>query len=260
MRLAEKHRPCRLDEVVGQTALNKLRGFARSPYSSCWLLTGDPGIGKSAGVLALAAELGARDEFSGLTTISASSLTKDEAFDVVRRLSLRPFSGAWNVLIIEELEWLGQQAQVFLKMALASERLPALAIVLATSNDVSRLDPAFVQRFSRVRLESGARLATACQERLLAILRAEAPGLDPPGYWRNWGFENGACGGASRCGWRWTSCRTTCRRRAYDAAARPLRPVAPATGAGGHPDGATLPRLHGRAVGGGGRRWRALVR
>ena len=44
------------------------------------------------------------------------------------------------MLLLEELERLSPQCQVFLKVALASENLPPRAVVIATSNDTALID------------------------------------------------------------------------------------------------------------------------
>ena len=89
MRLAEKYRPQHLADVVGQPCIRKLQRFAKEPFATCWLFQGDPGTGKSATALALAAELGAVDAFSGLEVICTANMGKAEAEAAVKRLHLR---------------------------------------------------------------------------------------------------------------------------------------------------------------------------
>ena len=147
MRLAEKYRPQSLADVDRPTLHRQTQSVRQEPFATCWLFQGNPGTGKSATALALAAELGAVDAFSGLEVICTANMGKAEAEAAVKRLHLRCLAGEWNVLILEELERLSPQCQVFLKVALASENLPPRAIVVATSNDTALIDGALLERF-----------------------------------------------------------------------------------------------------------------
>ncbi len=190
MRLAEKYPPQRLADVVGQSCIRKLQRFAKSPFATCWLFQGSPGTGKSATALALAAELGAVDPFSGLEVICTANMGKAEAEVAVRRLHQRCLAGEWNVLLLEELERLSPQCQVFLKVALASEHLPSRAVVVATSNDTSLIDPALLERFGQpLTFDSWLSLADPGAKRVAAIWAAESGGAPLPYHARDWGWH-----------------------------------------------------------------------
>jgi DNA polymerase III delta prime subunit len=188
--MAEKYRPQRLADVVGQVCIGKLKRYAQNPFSTCWLFQGNPGTGKSATALALAAELGAVDAFSGLEVICSANMGKAEADAAVKRLHLRCLMGEWNVLILEELERLSPQCQGFLKVALASENLPPRAVVIATSNDTALIDPALLERFGRPLLfDSFKGFAEACDKRLAAVWERESGGAPLPKNACFWGWH-----------------------------------------------------------------------
>jgi hypothetical protein len=188
--MAEKYRPQRLADVVGQLCIGKLQRFAREPFATCWLFQGNPGTGKSATALALAAELGSVDAFSGLEVICTANMGKAEAESAIKRLHLRCLAGEWNVLILEELERLSPQCQVFLKVALASENLPGRAVVIATSNDTALIDGALLERFGRpLRFDAWQSFAEAGAKRIADIWARESGGAPLPKTASYWGWH-----------------------------------------------------------------------
>jgi hypothetical protein len=191
MNLAEKYRPRVLADLVGQSCGRHLRAFVERPYRCCLLFEGPGGVGKTSAAMCVAHALGCVDEMSGLMVQGCSDLGIDQAREVFRTLSLRPFAGrGWRVLVLEELEWLHPQVQRFLKVGLET-LLPVKCIVVATSNDVGRLDGPLLQRFSRHEFEGGRLFREMSRERLHAIWKHET-GLDvlPPAS-PSWGDVGG---------------------------------------------------------------------
>ena len=187
MRLAEKYRPRSLSEIVGQPAVRQLRAFCLEPYARCWLLKGEPGTGKSSAALALAAELGA-DNPMDLEVVSTGRWAIEAAERTMQDLWLMPFYGKHRVLILEELEKLSQPCQIMLKVRL--EGLPRHAVVVATSNDLSGLQPALVERFGRpLEFNGWTPLAEGAQGRLIDAWKQESGGAELPADWLDWGWH-----------------------------------------------------------------------
>lgn len=186
MKLSEIHRPRSLSDVIGQSKpLRILRGWMKSPYSSAWLFRGGPGIGKTSTALALANDLGSLDSTQ---VIPCSDLGIDRARELVRALSLRPmFGGKWNILILEELERLSPACQQFLKVGF--EDLAPRALILATSNDTTGIDPALIQRFTPLEFTCGTDFYKPAQEKLLELWNDATGGDDPPKDFLKWGFD-----------------------------------------------------------------------
>lgn len=189
-RLADKHRPRSLTEVVGQFPTRVLRAIAMEPYPCCLLLEGAPGCGKTCSAMALAHDLGCHDDLSGLHMVIASEFSVDVARDLFdSSLRLRPFSGGdWHVLLIEELETLSPACQTFLKVALET-RLPRHAIVVATSNGAGKLSKALLQRFTLLQYDASQVFCLACRDRLVEVWRNEFGEEPLPHGWEQWGWD-----------------------------------------------------------------------
>jgi len=190
-KLSEKYRPTTLDEVFGQPPVTLLKALVRDPYECCIMLDGPPGCGKTAAACALAHDLGCVDRMSGLYEVTASSFSADEARKMLREtLRMRPLCGAgWKVLVLEELEFLSPTTINFLKPAF-DKNLPPHTIVVATSNDTSRLGETFLERFKPFRtFHAGKSFAVAAQQRLLAIWLSEGQSPERlPSGWQTWGW------------------------------------------------------------------------
>lgn len=194
MKFSERYRPRRLADMVGQPCLMPLQRFLQRPYGCCFLFEGPPGCGKTTAALALAAELGCEDEFSGLHVVTSTELTIDRCRDLFEcALRLRPMYGdGWRVLVIEELEALTSvQVQRYLKVALET-RLPERCLVVATSNGagaIAKADKALLQRFRHYRFEAGKLFAAAAEPYLAMVWQQETGRSKLPLGWRQWGTD-----------------------------------------------------------------------
>jgi replication-associated recombination protein RarA len=189
MKLADKYRPKFLRELCGQPEVRKLQAFARNPYPCCWLLESAPGTGKTSAAYALAGDLGCVDDFSGLHTVVAAEFGVDAAKEMFRRtLCQRPFEGrGWKVLVIEELEFLSPACVNVLKVVLETQ-LPSKTVVVATSNDTSKLQAALRDRFTVLYFQSGPEFADASRDTLLEIWAEESGDAPLPADWPAWGW------------------------------------------------------------------------
>lgn len=188
--------PESLREIVGQPCVSHLQSLARNPVSSCWLLEGRPGTGKTAAAHAFANQIGCFNEFTDKWQVACADFGIDDAKHLFRHtLRLRPRGPlGFSVVIFEEMEWISPQLQRFLKDALDPlTKLPKHVIVIATSNDSSALDEALLERFRYLAFSCGEYFASACQERL-ADHWHEQTDRPLPASWQSWGWTSGRDG------------------------------------------------------------------
>jgi MoxR-like ATPase len=157
-------------------------------------LEGPPGTGKSATAHAVAEEM-------GCTTLSkhvipANKLNVELAEALFGRYTrFIPMDGApFHVVVVEEFERVvSPEVKGYLKTALdwsvhPDDGLPLRCIVVATSNNVEKIEEALLERFNVLQFSGGPSLAGAAQERLAEIWAEECPGEDMPPGWQRWGW------------------------------------------------------------------------
>lgn len=191
-KLSEKYRPQRIRDIVGQD-LTILQEFVASPYPSCWAFVGKRGCGKTTAAFALMFELGATSGFPGVDYVRAADLGLTKAVDpaqVVRFTNCNmccPKRDHIHGVILEDASKLSTECQDILKVGLECQ-LGERAVVVATSNDLSGLDPALVDRFTVIEFQSGPAFAAECNERIKDIAAKEGIVSLPVDYQR-WGTD-----------------------------------------------------------------------
>lgn len=192
--MLDKYKPKALADIIGQPCIYRLMALAAAPRRSCWLLEGNPGVGKSCAAHLLAEELGCTMLSKHVYKANAVDVkTADRLFN--ETLRCRPMDGApVSIVIIEEFErCVSNEVRVFLKGALDIDvdpddgGLPRRTVVLATSNNIDAIEPALLERFIVLRFDSGPAFAMACQERIAQIWAAETT-AKLPREWKTWGW------------------------------------------------------------------------
>jgi len=159
--------------------------------------------------MAIAREIACLDELSGLLLTPATDITRDTAEHLLRDLRLTPLLPIyrnWRRLwIIEELEYLPDGARRFLKFALEPANLPSRTIVLATSNDTSALEQAFLDRFQHIPFDAGTTFRQACLHSLQTIWKDNTPSPTPPlpHAWQHCGLAPNSQDWSHRRALRW---------------------------------------------------------
>ena len=112
----------------------------------------------------------------------------------------------YHVLIIEELEYMNPTVQVLVKDAFERKLGMRKAIVVATSNDSTRLVKAVRHRFQHFYFSAGQDFAVAVNDWLPTVWAAEVgPGIDLPHGWQKFGWD----GEEFSARLRWIRCRSS---------------------------------------------------
>jgi len=192
--LKEAFRPKSLRDVVGQPCVRQLQALARNPRPCCIALeSSGPGTGKTTCAHALANDLGCKDGWlESVYVVCGANFDAETARHYFGPESpfrfVAPGKG-YHCLIVEELEYLHPQVQIILKDALERILAKHKLIVVATSNDMSKLSKALRQRFQTFFMESGPCFADAFNNTLPAIWEARMGAAPMPAGWQSFGYD-----------------------------------------------------------------------
>jgi hypothetical protein len=148
-KLTDKYRPRTLSEVLGQLEIvASLQRFVTAPYSCAMLFTGDSGIGKTSAAYALAYDLGCaieQAELGGVFEIPSGSQTAESVRKILDAVRYSPLCGSgWRVLMVNECDRMALPVETIWLDAL--EHLPAMTVVIFTTNEPARLSQRFRNR------------------------------------------------------------------------------------------------------------------
>ncbi|MGA2069490.1 MAG: AAA family ATPase [Thermoguttaceae bacterium] len=194
-RLYERWRPKTLDAVIGQPVTRALAQFAVEPYPNIFILEGQSGTGKTATAMILANTLADTGWFGGSEYAEIGTRFDVETMRRYFDRATTPFrycvsAGKFHILRIEELERLHPTVQNELKEALEDAQRRYRLIVIATSNDTSRLEQALRDRFKMFPFSCGPDFAEAVNDWLPAVWAAEVgSGVDLPYGYQSLGWE-----------------------------------------------------------------------
>lgn len=167
--LNEKYRPTTLDEYIfkDETIKRKVESIVKSGEVPNLLLSGPPGTGKSslARLLVNLLDIDGND----LKIVNSSM---DSGIDFVRNVLdqwVRRGGFGMKIILMEEFERFTPDAQKALKMLI--EDCSDHVRVFATSNNISKIDPAIYSRFQHFVLDTLD--VGALQERILDIIEGE---------------------------------------------------------------------------------------
>lgn len=187
--LAEKYRPTRLENMVGQgRALRALRRIIDEGYmSGGFVFEGPTGTGKTTAALALVDELGA-DRHWDFVKVPAKGCTVDAVRKIAAGARFAPVGkGGYRVWLVDEAHTMQKDAVEAWKNVL--EDLPARRVVIFATTDGNRLgaagqgslfatDTALRDRCTRIRFEAASDDEVEALVKVVAE-REEIVGVDP---------------------------------------------------------------------------------
>ncbi len=177
----EKYRPKRLDDVVGQTeVIKRLKSYVRSRNLPHLLLSGPPGVGKTASAVCIARELFGEAWTNNFTELNASD---ERGIDVVRN-KIKNFArtaplgeAEFKIIFLDEADALTSDAQSALRRTM--EKYTATCRFILSCNYSSKIIEPIQSRCAVYRFKPIG--SAAVEERIRHIARAEGVNLTDDG-------------------------------------------------------------------------------
>jgi replication-associated recombination protein RarA len=177
--LADEFRPMRIDNFCGLHKQRKvLSAFVKAPRPCAFLFVGQPGCGKTAMGLALAAELDAT-----LWHVGSQDCTVDRLRELWTHLAYVPKSGlrGFHLVLCDEIDTASDAALKALLSKLDSTERLANVIWIFTCNSDETLDARFISRTLRLDFNSyGA--SSEIADLLARIWTLKAPTAPAPDF------------------------------------------------------------------------------
>jgi replication factor C small subunit len=177
----EKYRPKRLDDVVGQTeVIKRLKSYVQSRNLPHLLLSGPPGVGKTASAVCIARELFGEAWTNNFTELNASD---ERGIDVVRN-KIKNFArtaplgeAEFKIIFLDEADALTSDAQSALRRTM--EKYTATCRFLLSCNYSSKIIEPIQSRCAVYRFKPIS--SAAVEERIRHIAKTEGVNLTDDG-------------------------------------------------------------------------------
>lgn len=177
----EKYRPKRLDDVVGQTeVIKRLKSYVQSRNLPHLLLSGPPGVGKTASAVCIARELFGEAWTNNFTELNASD---ERGIDVVRN-KIKNFArtaplgeAEFKIIFLDEADALTSDAQSALRRTM--EKYTATCRFILSCNYSSKIIEPIQSRCAVYRFKPIS--SAAVEERIRHIAKTEGVNLTDDG-------------------------------------------------------------------------------
>jgi len=147
--LVSKYQPRKIEDFIGLTIPKALMTrFIASPYTAAFLFCGDSGLGKTTFAQAIHAALGGQ-----LYEVASKDCDLEKVTWLREQCAYRPWSGNFNVVVINEADQMSPAAQLAFLSVLDSTSMPAESLWFFTCNETTKLQGRFLSRVKKIEFE-----------------------------------------------------------------------------------------------------------